>query len=216
MDGFLRISGDGWAAPCQVNTEILLSFMELLHLNHLAPTHTANYMAAIRAFHIIYGLQTPSFRDDRVSLFLKFTKINTPLRPSVKPNIDISLIDSIVHQCDFLQHPEILNHYIYCVFLLPVPFQYSSPHCQVLCPSRQLAKEDFMSSINGAVLLIKWSKTMQDRKQSVTLPLRNVGVSYLCPIKALTNMSQLFPNWPSANRPPKNLVPANSFPRHKK
>ena len=35
---------------------------------------------------------------------------------------------------------------------------------------------------------------MQDRKQSVTIPLPNLGVSRLCPIKALNNMIHLFPD----------------------
>ena len=34
---------------------------------------------------------------------------------------------------------------------------------------------------------------MQDRKQSVTIPLANLGASHLCPIKALTNMIRLLP-----------------------
>ena len=45
---------------------------------------------------------------------------------------------------------------------------------------------------NGAVVLTKWSKTIQDRKQSVTLPLPNLGASHLCPITAIRDMIQLF------------------------
>ena len=59
-------------------------------------------------------------------------------------------------------------------------------------PTRQLARGDFIVSHDNAVLLIKWSKTIQDRKQSVTIPLPNLGASPLCPIKATTNMTRLF------------------------
>ena len=34
--------------PCEVNTEILLSFMEFLHHNSLSSSHIENYMAALR------------------------------------------------------------------------------------------------------------------------------------------------------------------------
>ena len=75
MEVLLGISGGGWAAPCQVNTEILLSFMGFLHLNSLSSNHISNYMAALRAFHIVYALQTATFRDERTPLFLKSIKI---------------------------------------------------------------------------------------------------------------------------------------------
>ena len=111
--------------PYQVNTEILLYFMEFLHLNHLAGNHIANYMADLRAFRIIYGLQTACFRDERVSLFLKFTKINAPLRPSVKSHIYISLLDSIIPQCDSLHHPEVLETIIFTMLLFHLaPFKH--------------------------------------------------------------------------------------------
>ena len=51
--------------PCQVNTEILLSFMEFLHHNSLSSSHIANYMAALRAFHIVHSMPTLPFKDER-------------------------------------------------------------------------------------------------------------------------------------------------------
>ena len=57
----------------------------------------------------------------------------------------------------------------------------------------QMARGDFILSQTSAVLLIKWSKTMQDRKQSVTIPLPSLGNSPLCPIKAVNNMILLHP-----------------------
>ena len=48
---------------CQVNTEILL-IMEFIHLKQLVSTHIANYMAALRAFHIVHCLQTHSVREE--------------------------------------------------------------------------------------------------------------------------------------------------------
>ena len=59
----------------QVNTEILLSFMEFLHSNGLSANHIANYMAALRALHILFALQTDPFKDERIPLFLKALKL---------------------------------------------------------------------------------------------------------------------------------------------
>ena len=37
----------------QVNTHLLLAFMEYLHANHQSKVNISNYIAAIRAFHVI-------------------------------------------------------------------------------------------------------------------------------------------------------------------
>ena len=56
--------------------------------------------------------------------------------------------------------------------------------------SRQLARGDFIPSEAGAVLLLKWSKTIQDRKTTHTIPFPHLGSSLLCPISTLRNMTQ--------------------------
>ena len=65
--------------PCQVNSQFLLSFMEYLYQNNLSSPHIANYMAALRAFHIVHALNTEPFRDERIPLFLKSVKIQAPV-----------------------------------------------------------------------------------------------------------------------------------------
>ena len=62
----------------QVNTEILLSFVEFLHSNGLSANHIANYMAALRALHILHAFQTQPLKDDRIPLCLKSIKIQSP------------------------------------------------------------------------------------------------------------------------------------------
>ena len=49
---------------------------------------------------------------------------------------------------------------------------------------------------------------MQDRKQSVTVSLLNLGASPLCAIKAITNMTRLFP---AENNEPLFVIPRPSM-----
>ena len=83
----------------QVNTEILLSFMEFLHSNGLSANHIANYMAALRALHILFALQTDPFKDERIPLFLKALKLQAPLSITARSHIDINTLSSIVTLC---------------------------------------------------------------------------------------------------------------------
>ena len=89
----------------QVNTHILLAFMEYLHSNAQSKSNISNYMAAIRACHIIYGLPTQCFRDDRLSLFLKSIQNSAPLTPKRRTLIDIQTLHDIIHQFANLDNP---------------------------------------------------------------------------------------------------------------
>ena len=59
--------------------------------------------------------------------------------------------------------------------------------------TRQLARADYISTVDGSVLLIKWSKTLQNRKDIATIPIPSLGDSHLCTIVALNRMTWLYP-----------------------
>ena len=180
--------------PCQGNTEILLSFMEYLHQNSISSSHIANYMAALRAFHIIYSLHTSPFKDQRIPLFLKSVKLQAPFSPVTRSYIDLSTLEAILSQCEKFPHPSIFRPlYLLCFFSF-LRLSNILPHTPKSFDStRQLQRGDFIVADQGAVLLIKWTKTMQDRKHSATIPLPNLGNSILCPIRALQNMLLAYP-----------------------
>ena len=56
---------------------------------------------------------------------------------------------------------------------------------------------EISSEEQGGLLLIKWSKTTQNHRDTVTLPLPFLGSSPLCPITALTTMIHVFPAEPN-------------------
>ena len=58
--------------------------------------------------------------------------------------------------------------------------------------TRQLARGDVIFGETGAVLLLKWSKTMQNRKDFATVSLPGLADSNLCPILALKVMFHRF------------------------
>ena len=59
--------------------------------------------------------------------------------------------------------------------------------------TRQLARADYITTTNGAILLIKWSKNIQNRKDIITIPLPLLGDTPLCLIAALDSMIRLYP-----------------------
>ena len=178
----------------EVNTHILLAFMEYLHSNAQSKSNISNYMAAIRACHIIHGLPTQCFRDERLSLFLKSIQNSALLAPKRRTLIDIQTLHDIIHQCANLENPTIFQPlYLLCFFSF-LRLSNILPHTtSSFDVTRHLARGDFITQDQGGLLLVKWSKTMQNRRDTVTLPLPYLASSPLCPIVALKSMIQIFP-----------------------
>ena len=65
--------------------------------------------------------------------------------------------------------------------------------------SRQLCRGDIIFSSTHAVVIVKWSKTLQDRKTFATVAIPVLGHSSLCPVAALRTMLQKVPG--SNNHP---------------
>ena len=181
----------------QVNTQTLLAFMEYLHANAQSKSNISNYMAAIRAFHI-YGLPTDCFRDKRLSLFLKSIQNSAPLTPKIQSLIFIDMLHAIVQQCSIMENPLVFRAlYLLCFFSF-LRLSNILPHTvHSFDFTKQLARGDFITQEQGGLLLIKWSKTIQNCRDTVTLPLPFLGTSPLCSINALTAMIQTFPAEPN-------------------
>ena len=173
---------------------ILLSFMEYLFQNLQSHRNIANYLAALRAYHIIHGLDTAPFKDEHMSLYLKSLKLQAPLAPSRHSPLDIHLLNKILQSCDMFRFPVIFNPlYLLCLFSFLWLSNILPYSVAAFDHTRQLARADYICTADGAVLLIKWSTTLQNRKDIVTISIPCLGDSSLCPIAALNRMIRLYP-----------------------
>ena len=59
--------------------------------------------------------------------------------------------------------------------------------------TRHLARGDVIFGPQVCTVLVKWSKTMQDCKETTTISLPLLGSSDLCPVSALKAMFQTIP-----------------------
>ena len=73
-----------------------------------------------------------------------------------------------------------------CPIFYPIPL----PHLMLL---GSWLVEILIPQDQGGLLLVKWSKTIQNCRDTMTLPLPCLGSSPLCPIAALKLMKQMFP-----------------------
>ena len=180
--------------PCHVDIHFLLSFHQHGHFKF----NIANYMAAVRTFHIIHGLPTEPFRDQRIKLYLKALKINAPFNPATRPTLDVAKLNSLLLFCDTVPHAITFKAlYVTCFFSF-LRISNILPHSLAAFDNtRHLARGDFLVSGDAAVLLLKWSKTIQDRKFTLTIPLPNLAQSPLCPVTANQKIIQNMPASPN-------------------
>ena len=91
--------------------------MEFLCQNGHSRANIENYMAAIRTLHILYGLSTHPFRDQRIQLYLKALKISAPLDTTIRPILDIQKLQLLLMYCDTVLHSTIFKAlYVTCFF----------------------------------------------------------------------------------------------------
>ena len=195
--GFLVVAG---LTIHQVTVTILLAFMESLVDQSFSVSNIVNYMAGIRSNFIIYGLDTLPFRDERIYLFQKSLKYTRKLVPKGTFVIDTDLLLCILSVSDTLEFPIIYRALYLLSFFSFLRLSNILPHTiKGFDPTRQLCKGDLIFSQDSIVIIIKWSKTIQNRRDTVTISVPSLGDSPLCPHRALKAMLLQLPG--SSNDP---------------
>ena len=159
--GFLVAAG---TCHHKVNHLTLIMFMQFLSENGLKSTNIANYMAAIRTKYILYDIATAPFRHEQIQLFSKALKLDRPLQPKNSQSITTELLHNILLLTQTLQFPEQFTALYSLAFFTFLRISNILPHSiTAFDPSRQLARGDVIFTHQGASILVKWSKTIQDR-----------------------------------------------------
>ena len=179
----------------QVNTVTLLIFMEFLLDQKFSSSNIVNYMAGIRSQFILYGLDTAPFRDERIHLFQESLTHTQPLCPKTA---DILLVSAS------LEFPITFQAlYAFCFFSF-LRLSNLLPHSRSsFDPTRQLCRGDLIFSSDTSTVIIKWSETIQSRRNTTTICIPALGRSPLCPFKAIRLMLDTTPG--SRNDPLQSL-----------
>ena len=173
----------------QVNTIVLLSFMEFCYQSGLSYANISNHLSAIRAMFIVHGLNTQPFRDHRLPLYIKSLKLNTVFTPKMLKIVSIDTLQHIVEMCTQMQFPLVFKAlYLFRVFSF-MRLSNVLPHSSSqFDETRHLTRGDVIFGQQMCTVIVKWSKILQDRKETTTITLPVLGCSNLCPVSALKSM----------------------------
>ena len=178
----------------------VLAFMEYLAQSGLSPDNITNHITGTRSMSIIYGLNTVPFRDQRIPLFVKSLKINRFLAPVVKLVIDHTALLQIFTVSDHLQFPLVYKALYLLAFFSFLRISNILPHAaRNFDKTRHLCVGDVIFAFQRAVIVVKWSKTLQDRVKTTTIDILCLGASAICPIAALKQMLATYPSHQDAS-----------------
>ena len=175
--------------------DVIMAFMEFLIGNGASYSAVVNHISAEKAILGLYGLSISMFDSPRIKLFIKSVQMNRPLKVSIPAIIDIPLLYRIIQVCDTMYMGQIFK----AIYLLAF---YSFLHLSNIVPhsisqfdsSRHLARGDIILDKSAGKVIIKWSKTIQNRCRIKILHLPYLGTSFLCPIVALKVLLSIVPS----------------------
>ena len=125
--------------------------------------------------------------------------INRPLAPVVKILIDHTLLLQIVTVSAHLQFPLVYTPLYLLAFFSFLRISNILPHtAKNFDKTRHLCVGDVVFAFQRATIVVKWSKTLQDRVKTTTVDISYLGASALCPIAALERMLATHPAHPDS------------------
>ena len=177
-----------------VDTKVILSFLECLVLNHCSVCMIENYVSAIKANFILYDLPYTVVQHPKIKYFIKALKITRPMSLRSHNIITIQKLADISAACNNIPFGTVYRSIFLMGFFAFLRLSNLAPHAIASFDfTRHLTGEDIFFTKKFVKVLIKWTKTNQtrDKVQCITLPrLKN---SLLCPHKALKSLYKLYP-----------------------
>ena len=173
---------------------ILIAYLQLLTTNGSSPPTLANHLSAIKANLALYGLPTQLFQDPRIEYFQKSVTLYRPFNPSLKSIIDIDTLQLIIRMCDSTYMGQVFKAVYTLAFFSFLRLSNLVPHSiKSFSPLYHLARGDIIFAPPGLHILVKWSKTIQDRKHIKIPKIPSLGSNPICPVTAIKNLLQITP-----------------------
>jgi hypothetical protein len=181
-----------------VSTITLLTYIEFLVDNGLAPATIKNYLSAVQTTFRRLSIDITGFQSNLIKLSLRSLEINTPT--AYKPKPIVSLHDLCMLLTVMLGHP------LFKFFRVTILFGFfgmlrisnvTSSSIKYFDKSRHLCRGDVTHLDSAISIALKWSKTLQTYRQASVVNLPLIPSSLLCPVQAYNILIKTFPLQPN-------------------
>ena len=177
----------------QVTVEIILAYLEFLFCSDKSVSVMRNHVSAIKWRLQNLGIDTSPWDDSRIAMYLKSVQRAGPLSFRLKPIITPAILRSLITACDGTQMGFMYKAVYLLAFFSFLRLSNLVPHSlHSFDYLKHLTQDDVFFRDRSAVILVKWTKTMQNKDQIklITIPKLN---NLLCPVGALQEVLRLVP-----------------------
>ena len=161
-----------------------------------------SYLNIVGLMHKEFGLDNPLTDDWHLTSLLKGIKRTIGQPPNQKKPITINMLIDI-HSGLNLNNSFDSSFWAICLTAFFGLFRKShllTTTKTAFDPSKQFTKSDFIFYPWGALVHVRWSKTIQFRERTVHLPLPRIPHSVLCPVTAILHAFSFTQSGSSAPR----------------
>ena len=126
-----------------------------------------------------------------VSAYLRSISINSTFTPTPRGTFRLETLIGISKACDRLQDPTLYRAIFLTSFLAFLRMSNIAPHSRARFdpdPGRHLLRQDIIFASLGAHILLKWSKTMQNRTAHQFVQISQLPNSDLCPVTTIQSL----------------------------
>ena len=177
----------------ELNDSHILSYLEYLITQGVSVNMLANNISACRAKFVMHGLHFPLWDHPNVRYMLKSVKINRPICITKKNIIDLQTLRQIVDHCDNMYLGQVFKAVFLLAFFGFLRLSNIAPHSLTsFDPSRHLCAGDLIFTSHFLKVILKWSKTIQDRNKIHLLSLPRVSGLNLCPYIACKQAIRMY------------------------
>ena len=188
--------------PVELHLHSILAFLEYLHINSLSNKVILNYVSSLKKAALKYSWHPEVLSHRLVTEYLRSIPIYSRFAPTPRGIFDLSTLALISRTCSIL-NDTVLFRAIFPIFLLAfftfLRMSNIAPHSRFKFNfNRHILRQDVIFAPPGAHILLKWTKTFQERSAHhfVQIPaLKNITI---CPVHALQHLLESRPLSPSS------------------
>ena len=175
--------------PLTFSLHSLLAFLEFLNVNNISPRVIQNYLSSLKHFAKIRGWDISPFHHKLVLDYIHSIAINSSFSPDPKGIFDLKTLALIIQTCDLLYDPPLYKAAFLLAFFAFLRMSNIAPHSkQKFQPHTHFLRQDIIFAPPGAHDLLKWTKTLQDRKAHHFVQIPEIPGNPLCPVQGLKDL----------------------------
>ena len=188
----------------------IMVFIEYLHQNHISHKVISAYLSSVRSMASLYNLPLQPFSHPALTRLLRSISLTSHFAPTPRGVFDIPTLYNISMSCDTRDDPHLYRAIFLVAFYGFLRMSNIAPHSSKnFSQHHHFLRQDVIFGPPGAHLILKWTKTMQDRKSHHIIQLPTISNKYLCPVQALTALLK------SRDLPPQAPLFASINPPHR-